>query len=82
MEDCRYRRRGSGQEAVSEGLHVPEAEAEAVAKRRASDPRVNEFDIASCDYHEKHDAMMRTGWRDRISAHNAIFFGAVGDGSR
>ena len=37
-----------------------------------------EFDFSSYDYYEKHGQMMPNDWKEKISNHDAIFFGAVG----
>ncbi|MCR4265093.1 tartrate dehydrogenase [Nitratireductor sp. ZSWI3] len=65
---------GIGKEVVPEGLRVLEA----VAKRHHLDLRFDEFHFASCDYYQKHGAMMPEDWKEQIGGHDAIFFGAVG----
>lgn len=65
---------GIGKEVVPEGLRVLEA----AAQRYDLDLTFDEFDFASCDYYLKHGSMMPDDWKDRISGHDAIFFGAVG----
>jgi len=65
---------GIGKETVPEGLRVLDA----AARRFGLDLHYDHFDFASCDYFEKHGAMMPADWKDRIGAHDAIFYGAVG----
>src|SRR5678810_277700 len=64
---------GIGKEVVPEGVRVLDAAA-------------TKFNIAlqwdhfdwNCDYYLKHGTMMPENWKDQISRHDAIFFGAVG----
>jgi tartrate dehydrogenase/decarboxylase / D-malate dehydrogenase len=65
---------GIGKEVVPEGLAVLEASAARFGFQVAFD----QFDFASCDYYERHGAMMPDDWKERIGRHDAIFFGAVG----
>jgi tartrate dehydrogenase/decarboxylase/D-malate dehydrogenase len=65
---------GIGREVVPEGLRVLDA----AARRFDIRLQLDHFDFASCDYYERHGAMMPADWRDRIGGHEAIFFGAVG----
>jgi tartrate dehydrogenase/decarboxylase/D-malate dehydrogenase len=65
---------GIGKETVPEGLRVLDA----AARKFGLDLHYDHFDFASCDYFEKHGAMMPADWKDRIGAHDAIFYGAVG----
>ena len=65
---------GIGNEVVPEGVRVLEA----AARRHAFTLDLDWFDFASCDYYDKHGRMMPEDWKDRISGHRAIFFGAVG----
>jgi len=69
---------GIGREVVPEGLRVLDA----AARRFGVELAFDHFDFASCDYFERHGAMMPEDWRDRIGGHAAIFFGAVGWPSR
>jgi len=39
---------------------------------------IEDYDFASCDYYEKHGKMMPDDWKDKLTKHDAIFFGAVG----
>src|SRR5882762_8533419 len=65
---------GIGREVVPEGLRVLDA----AARRFDIRLQLDHFDFASCDYFERHGAMMPANWRDLIGGHDAIFFGAVG----
>jgi len=65
---------GIGKEVMPEGVRVIEA----AAKRFGFELRQDWFDFASYDYYAKHDRMMPEDWKERIGAHDAIFFGAVG----
>ncbi|KQO73046.1 tartrate dehydrogenase [Methylobacterium sp. Leaf87] len=65
---------GIGNEVVPEGVRVLEA----AARRHGFTLDLDWFDFASCDYYDKHGRMMPEDWKDRISGHRAIFFGAVG----
>ena len=65
---------GIGQEVMPEGVRILEA----VAKRHGFELRMDWFDFASCDYYDKHGAMLPPDWKDKIGGHDAIFFGAVG----
>jgi tartrate dehydrogenase/decarboxylase/D-malate dehydrogenase len=65
---------GIGKEVVPEGLRVIEA---AAAKFDFA-VKLDQFDFASCDYYQRHGAMMPEDWKAQIGSHDAIFFGAVG----
>ena len=65
---------GIGKEVMPEGLRVLEA----AASRFGIDLEFDHFDFSSWDYYEKHGKMLPDDWKDRIGAHDAIFFGAVG----
>src|SRR5215472_9047112 len=65
---------GIGKEVVPEGLRVIEA----AAAKFDFDVKLDEFDFASCDYYQRHGAMMPEDWKQQIGSHDAIFFGAVG----
>ncbi len=69
---------GIGREVVPEGLRVLDA----AARRFGIDFAFDHFDFASCDYHQRHGAMLPPDWREQIGGHEAIFFGAVGDPQR
>jgi tartrate dehydrogenase/decarboxylase/D-malate dehydrogenase len=65
---------GIGQEVIAAGIEVLEA----LAARDGSFALVfDKFDWGS-DYYKAHGVMMPADGRDRIKAHDAIFFGAVG----
>ena len=65
---------GIGKEVMPEGVRVLEA----AAKKFGFELRLDDFDFASCDYHEKHGRMMPEDWKEQIGSHDAIYFGAVG----
>ena len=65
---------GIGQETVPEGVRVLEA----AAAKFDLDLRLDHFDFASCDYYQKHGAMLPDDWKQQIGGHDAIFFGACG----
>jgi tartrate dehydrogenase/decarboxylase/D-malate dehydrogenase len=64
---------GIGKEVVPEGIRVLDA----VATKFDLAFQWDEFDWSS-EYYLKHGSMMPADWSDRIGAHDAIFFGAVG----
>jgi tartrate dehydrogenase/decarboxylase/D-malate dehydrogenase len=59
---------------MPEGVRVLET----AAKKFGFELRLDDFDFASCDYHEKHGRMMPEDWKEQIGSHDAIYFGAVG----
>jgi len=65
---------GIGKEVVPEGLKILKE----IAKQHQFKLVVEEYDFASCDYYEKHGKMLPDDWKDKLSKHDAIFFGAVG----
>jgi tartrate dehydrogenase/decarboxylase/D-malate dehydrogenase len=65
---------GIGKEVVPEGLRVLDAAARAFGIELAYE----QFDFASCDWYERHGAMLPPDWKERLGRHDAIFFGAVG----
>ena len=65
---------GIGQEVVPEGLRVLEA----ASRRFNISLQFQHFDFAHCGYFAKHGKMMPDDWKDQLSPHEAIFFGAVG----
>ncbi len=69
---------GIGREVVPEGVRALEA----AAKRFRFELELDSFDFASCDYYERHGAMLPEDWKAQIGGHDAIFFGAVGDPKR
>jgi tartrate dehydrogenase/decarboxylase/D-malate dehydrogenase len=65
---------GIGKEVMPEGVRVLEA----AAKKFGFELRQDDFDFASYDYYARHERMMPEDWKERIGAHDAIYFGAVG----
>ena len=65
---------GIGKEVVPEGLRVLEA----AAKRFGFQLEMDHIDFSSCDYYLKHGRMLPEDWKDRFTATDAIYFGAVG----
>ena len=65
---------GIGQEVVPEGLRVLEA----AARRFNISLQFQHFDFSHCGYFAKHGKMMPDDWKDQLSPHEAIYFGAVG----
>ncbi len=65
---------GIGKEVVPEGVRVLEA----AAKKHRFTLEQTWFDFSSYDYYAKHGRMMPEDWNAQLSAHDAIFFGAVG----
>ena len=65
---------GIGKEVVPEGLKVLKD----VASKHQFKINFTEYDFASCDYYEKHGKMLPDDWKEKLSKHDAIFFGAVG----
>ena len=69
---------GIGTEVMPEGVRVLDA----AATRFGFGLDWDWMDWASCDYYLKHGSMMPADWFDRLVAHDAIYFGAVGDPAR
>ncbi len=69
---------GIGKEVMPEGIKVLKE----TAKKHQFNIQFDEFDFASCDYYEKNGKMLPDDWKERISDHDAIYFGAVGDPSK
>jgi tartrate dehydrogenase/decarboxylase/D-malate dehydrogenase len=65
---------GIGKEVMPEGLRVLEA----AAGRFGLNLQFDHFDFACWEYYERHGQMMPDDWKQRIGAHDAIYFGAVG----
>jgi len=65
---------GIGKEVMPEGIKVLKK----VSERFEINLNFEEFDFSSYDYYEKHGQMMPDNWKEKISNHDAIFFGAVG----
>ena len=69
---------GIGREVMPEGIKVLKE----TAKKHQFNIQFDEFDFASCDYYEKNGKMLPDDWKEKISDHDAIYFGAVGDPSK
>ncbi len=65
---------GIGTEVMPEGLRVLQA----AAKRFNLKLQFDHFDFSSCAYFEQHGQMLPDNWKEQISGHDAIYFGAVG----
>ena len=65
---------GIGKEVMPEGIKVLKK----VSEKFDINLNFEEFDFSSYDYYEKHGKMMPNDWKEKISNHDAIFFGAVG----
>lgn len=64
---------GIGQEVMPEGVRVLDA----AARKFGISLTFDHFDW-SCDNYDKHGWWMPPDWRDKIGAHDCIFFGATG----
>ncbi len=69
---------GIGKEVMPESLKILKE----TAKKHQFNIQFDEFDFASCDYYEKNGKMLPDDWKEKISNHDAIYFGAVGDPSK
>ena len=65
---------GIGKEVMPEGIKVLKK----VSEKFDINLNFEEFDFSSYDYYEKHGQLMPDNWKEKISNHDAIFFGAVG----
>ena len=65
---------GIGKEVMPEGIKVLKK----VSEKFDINLNFEEFDFSSYDYYKKHGQMMPDNWKEKISNHDAIFFGAVG----
>ena len=65
---------GIGKEVMPEGIKVLKK----VSEKFDINLNFEEFDFSSYDYFERHGQMMPNDWKEKISNHDAIFFGAVG----
>ena len=65
---------GIGKEVMPEGIKVLKK----VSEKFDINLNFEEFDFSSYDYYESHGKMMPNDWKEKISNHDAIFFGAVG----
>ncbi len=69
---------GIGKEVMPESIKVLKE----TAKKHQFNIEFDEFDFASCDYYKKNGKMLPDDWKEKISDHDAIYFGAVGDPSK
>ena len=69
---------GIGKEVMPEGIKILKE----TAKKHQFNIQFDEFEFASCDYYEKNGKMLPDDWKEKISNHDAIYFGAVGDPSK
>ena len=65
---------GIGTEVIPEGLRVLNA----AANKYGLELSFDQFNFSSSNYYQQHGQMMPDNWKDQISKHDAIFFGAVG----
>ena len=65
---------GIGKEVVPEGIKILKE----AAKQHQFKIQIDEFDFSSCEYYKKNGKMLPDDWKQKISKHDAIFFGAVG----
>ena len=65
---------GIGKEVMPEGIKVLKK----VSEKFDINLNFEEFDFSSYDYYEIHGQMLPDNWKEKISSHDAIFFGAVG----
>ena len=65
---------GIGKEVMPEGLRVLEA----TCHKFGINLEFTEYPFSSIDYYQKHGQMLPDDWQESLTAHDAIFFGAVG----
>ncbi|WP_440930567.1 tartrate dehydrogenase [Candidatus Pelagibacter sp.] len=65
---------GIGKEVLPEGIKILNE----TAQKHQFKINLEEYDFASCDYYEKHGKMLPDDWKQKLTKHDAIFFGAVG----
>ena len=65
---------GIGKEVVPEAQKILKE----ISQQHQFKLKIEDYDFASCDYYEKHGKMMPDDWKDKLTKHDAIFFGAVG----
>ena len=65
---------GIGKEVVPEGLRCLEA----ISLKHGINLEFKEYPFSSIEYYEKNGSMLPEDWKESLSAHDAIFFGAVG----
>ena len=65
---------GIGKEVMPEGIRCLET----ISSKHGINLDFKEYDFSSVDYYEKHGSMLPEDWKDTLSQHDAIYFGAVG----
>ena len=65
---------GIGKEVVPEAQKILKE----ISQQHQFKLNIEDYDFASCDYYEKHGKMMPDDWKEKLTKHDAIFFGAVG----
>ena len=65
---------GIGKEVMPEGIRCLEA----ISLKHGINLDFKEYDFSSVDYYEKHGSMLPEDWKNTLSQHDAIYFGAVG----
>ena len=65
---------GIGKEVMPEGIRCLEA----ISSKYGINLEFKNYDFSSVDYYEKHGVMLPEDWKEKLSSHDAIFFGAVG----
>ena len=65
---------GIGKEVMPEGIRCLEA----ISLKHGINLDFKEYDFSSVDYYEKHGSMLPENWKNTLSKHDAIYFGAVG----
>ena len=65
---------GIGKEVMPEGLRALEA----ACHKFGINLEFTEYPFSSIDYYQKHHQMLPDNWQESLTAHDAIFFGAVG----
>ncbi len=65
---------GIGKEVMPEGLRALEA----TCHKFGINLEFTEYPFSSIDYYQKHGQMLPDDWQESLTAHDAIFFGAVG----
>jgi tartrate dehydrogenase/decarboxylase / D-malate dehydrogenase len=65
---------GIGKEVMPEGLRALEV----ACHKFGINLEFTEYPFSSIDYYQKHHQMLPDNWQESLTAHDAIFFGAVG----
>ncbi len=65
---------GIGKEVVPEAQKILKE----ISQQHQFKLNIEDYDFASCDYYEKYGKMMPDDWKEKLTKHDAIFFGAVG----